>query len=320
MVFTPGLNVFIGKNSAGKTIFFKLIKMCCTSGTRFHKNSKDLIRRNADMAIGIFTLSDGSCGGLKIQKNLIQYLYRPEGASVFESSLNPIPQFIEKLGLIVDGDFILNVLDADQELLLVNSSPKTNFSLVKLIAFSEKLDALIVDSKDNSDSYEAIKREYESSIRIIDGKISMYEYTDVSLYERAISFCEIAIPLLQDCIELYKNLELLTFSTPLNISDLTNQFDILGDLLDLNANLDNLLYSRQPNESIIEWLDLLNSVSYLGTLLSQLHINRVLYFQNKLNNTLNILKTSGMIVNCPILGEVLYSEDQQCEVITNESG
>ena len=144
--FTPGLNVFVGDNSAGKSIAFKMIKLMSTWGTRLHKKVEFLVRRNEDFGIALFTLSDGSMGGVRFAKGLIQYLYQPAGAATYTVSTRPILEFLQRAGIIVDGNFILNLLDSDQELLLVNSNVKTNASLINLIAFNEDLDCLISNS------------------------------------------------------------------------------------------------------------------------------------------------------------------------------
>lgn len=57
--------------------------------------------------------------------------------------MSSFPEVLEKLGLIVDPDetsFVANIIDADQDLLLVNSKLKYNYNLVHLLVESPELE------------------------------------------------------------------------------------------------------------------------------------------------------------------------------------
>lgn len=188
--FAPGLNVIRGKNNAGKSIFFKVLKAAACVDYYSNDEKAELIRHGAEYAMGIYLFSDGSAAAVKIFPKHCTYHYTEVyGQEPFDASMRPNPIALRKLSLLVDQEekYIANILDLDQSLLLVSSNYKANHNLVKLITEHETLRQLIQNTKEKIDSENKNLMQLDDLVVQLDYRFRKYQHVDVSSYERAIA-------------------------------------------------------------------------------------------------------------------------------------
>lgn len=135
------LNVIEAPNSTGKSVLFKMLKITA-SPSYFDKVEREkLIRWGAQYASIIYAFDSGGAGAVKVYKEQPVYFYKRSGGG-WEQSLAPSPEMLKEAGLLADGDFIANIVDTDQDLLLVNPNLSSNYSLIRMLTYNEELENL----------------------------------------------------------------------------------------------------------------------------------------------------------------------------------
>ena len=140
---TDRINVIIADNGTGKSVFFKMLKITTNPNYISRAERKDLIRRHEECATILFKFDDGSIAATKVFQTYVLYMYKASDQEELKTAYEQFPEVLEKLGLIVDPDetsFVANIIDADQDLLLVNSKLKYNYNLVHLLVESPELE------------------------------------------------------------------------------------------------------------------------------------------------------------------------------------
>lgn len=140
---TDRINVIIADNGTGKSVFFKMLKITTNPNYFSRAERKDLIRRHEECATILFKFDDGSIAATKVFQTYVLYMYKASDQEELKTAYEQFPEVLEKLGLIVDPDetsFVANIIDADQDLLLVNSKLKYNYNLVHLLVESPELE------------------------------------------------------------------------------------------------------------------------------------------------------------------------------------
>jgi hypothetical protein len=324
--------------------------------------------------------SDGSCGGLLLRRpGFIQYVYRSSNEEPFEVAVAPIPVFMNKLGVIVEGgDFILNILDSTQELLLVNSSPKTNFNLVKLIAYDENLERICERSKSERIVYHELKNALESRLAGFRSVLELNEYVNTVSLEQSITVVEQLLPVTSVVLSIIKSAGELRFVSEfsaIRLDSVESLLDVLDFVVEFEQLVARLSAERKVNSEVVD--DLLFALdviaeaerSLLGlkysglkfTLSKQSIVDGVLRLtwtltqimsavkclrysrfisddvililpvidcldlvesgvgnlvieqgEDEARELLRELEESGLVVECPVKGSVVYCEESSC--------
>lgn len=212
---TDKLNVIIAENDTGKSIVFKMLKLAGCPKYYDKEYRRELIRHGADHASVGFEFDDGAAAVMNVFPERVIYLYQSPSGVQYQPSLEPPREFVEHLGLLADGDndFIANIIDADQDLLLVNSNLAYNFALIKLIVFNDDLDNL-------NEKIDTIVQEYQGYIRNVGSAAGVYEYQlknlayrDVNALEQAVDKATMACNSMYSFIGCYDVLERLSSGT-----------------------------------------------------------------------------------------------------------
>lgn len=106
------------------------------------RKRKKLIRWGYSNAQALYEFTDESIGGVVVYPTKVLYLYLPIGSKVWQKSYKPDPRMLENLGLIVsrNSNFIANVIDTDQSLLLVDAEAKSTYDFIKMLCNNAMLD------------------------------------------------------------------------------------------------------------------------------------------------------------------------------------
>lgn len=209
---TPGLNVIIGLNSAGKSVLFKVLKVAVGSELFKGNNLKHLISYGEKNAAAIFTFSDGSAGGFIADCKTIIYLYKNEYEKAYQKLSKPHPDFVRKMSIIMDEKtkFILNILDADQELLFVNSKESTNFSILSLISDNEQLEELMPYLEERFYNTKDYLSRTEYIRDMINSKLSVMEKVNIFDIKQKISIGDLLLPIAYQLFQLYGLVDKIT--------------------------------------------------------------------------------------------------------------
>jgi hypothetical protein len=130
----------------------------------------------------MFTFSDESSGGFLMSARSLQYLYGPPGATEILRLPEPHPHFIRNMSIVIDAGtgFVLNILDADQELLFVNSKESTNFTILKLVSSSDQLEQAIVDIDEQVEQIKAVRSKAANVSELVHRRLDSLETHDLA--------------------------------------------------------------------------------------------------------------------------------------------
>lgn len=263
---TDRINVIIADNGTGKSVFFKMLKITTNPNYFSRAERKDLIRRHEECATILFKFDDGSIAATKVFQTYVLYMYKASNQEELKTAYEQFPEVLEKLGLIVDPDetsFVANIIDADQDLLLVNSKLKYNYNLVHLLVESPELE--LVNERAHTALMNVLNplSSLSSRCETLERAIQDSTYYDVAERELELDRVEKMKDFLFDLIPVAESLHSIQEAS-------RNYIDVDGikkllDLLDLLENIDlsQVAVTDKPAD-IAEHLKLLKSLSAIN--------------------------------------------------------
>lgn len=311
---TPGLNVIIGLNSAGKSVLFKVLKMAVGAELFKGNNLKHLISYGEKNAAAIFSFSDGSAGGFIADYKTIIYLYKEENMEVYEKLVKPHPDFMRKMSVIMDEKtkFILNILDADQELLFVNSKESTNFSILSLISDNEQLETLIpyLDEKFcNTKDYLARTTYLHDMIK---SKLSAMEKINIFDIKQKISISESILPLINNLFHLYDLIDKINYVNDIDFDFCDKILEVFRFLKMLEGSVLNLHSIKDIDFCYISvLLQNLNDISVLQKKIKNYSRNTLLLLdlQRDMHSIADSMQQDTSCIDCAVKGKVYFFEN-----------
>lgn len=209
--FSSGLNIFrADKNSAGKSVFFKMIKAVgCPSYYHTEEKRKQLIKHGAEYASSLYMFSDNSAGMVRVYPKQIIYYYTDNVTNGFTAYAEPPEEFVNALSLITNSmnNFIANMLDMDQDLLFVRSDSKTNNDLVELLTYNEQLDRMQNLTTEKIKQYREHSKYLEDTIDRLEAKLMRFKHVDTYDLKQRIKTVEAGIEVYENLIEVSRELE-----------------------------------------------------------------------------------------------------------------
>lgn len=263
---TDRINVIIADNGTGKSVFFKMLKITTNPNYFSRAERKDLIRRHEECATILFKFDDGSIAATKVFQTYVLYMYKASNQEGLKTAYEQFPEVLEKLGLIVDPDetsFVANIIDADQDLLLVNSKLKYNYNLVHLLVESPELE--LVNERAHTALMNVLNplSSLSSRCETLERAIQDSTYYDVAERELELDRVEKMKDFLFDLIPVAENLHSMQ-EVSRNYIDVNSIKKLLG-LLDLleSVDLSQVVVTDKP-ANIAEHLKLLKSLSAIN--------------------------------------------------------
>ena len=263
---TDRINVIIADNGTGKSVFFKMLKITTNPNYFSRAERKDLIRRHEECATILFKFDDGSIAATKVFQTYVLYMYKASNQEGLKTAYEQFPEVLEKLGLIVDPDetsFVANIIDADQDLLLVNSKLKYNYNLVHLLVESPELE--LVNERAHTALMNVLNplSSLSSRCETLERAIQDSTYYDVAERELELDRVEKMKDFLLDLIPVAENLHSMQ-EVSRNYIDVDGIKKLLG-LLDLLESIDlsQVVVTDKP-ANIAEHLKLLKSLSAIN--------------------------------------------------------
>lgn len=263
---TDRINVIIADNGTGKSVFFKMLKITTNPNYFSRAERKDLIRRHEECATILFKFDDGSIAATKVFQTYVLYMHKASNQEGLKTAYEQFPEVLEKLGLIVDPDetsFVANIIDADQDLLLVNSKLKYNYNLVHLLVESQELE--LVNERAHTALMNVLNplSSLSSRCETLERAIQDSTYYDVAERELELDRVEKMKDFLFDLIPVAENLHSMQ-EVSRNYIDVNGIKKLLG-LLDLLESIDlsQVVVTDKP-ANIAEHLKLLKSLSAIN--------------------------------------------------------
>lgn len=231
---TDRLNVFVADNSTGKSVFFRMLSITAFPGKCSKEDRLNIIRRGSQFAQILYMFSDGSYGGVRVYPDRVIYYYTPDKNTKMTPSLEPGPEFISKLGLILDNNsgFVANLIDMDQNLLLVNSSPKGDSNILQMLTANEALDRMIEDTAEKKKVFEQYEDRLKDVVYSYSKSIDGYSYVDTNSLEANIELCENVFDTLYKLAPISDDVEALACSSEHRL-DYDRLLGVTGTLIKL---------------------------------------------------------------------------------------
>lgn len=257
---TDKLNVIAAENDTGKSVLFKILKLAgCPK--YFDKEERiSLIHYDAPYAMVLFEFTDGGMALMKILPEKVIYAYREAGEKDATAYLEPPKRMLEQLGLLsdVNGKFVANIIDSDQDLLLVDPNVSYSTDLIHMLVFNEDMDRLrdVVDTLlDEFKEYELRTYNY---LEILNRQLRTLKYQDVSSMEEMLESAEVYNRVLFQSIDAYELLRPFA-SDAMNVTKLSHLIsteEILEDLEELHDLINQVQPVKElPPVSILDCLD-----------------------------------------------------------------
>lgn len=231
---TDRLNVFVADNSTGKSVFFRMLAITAFPGKCSKEDRLNIIRRGSQFAQILYMFSDGSYGGVRVYPDRVIYYYTPDKNTKMTPSLEPGSEFISKLGLILDNNsgFVANLIDMDQNLLLVNSSPKGDSNILQMLTANETLDRMIESTAEKKKVFEQYEDRLKDVVYSYSKSIDGYSYVDTNSLEANIELCESVFDTLYKLAPISDDVEALACSSEHRL-DYDRLLGITGTLIKL---------------------------------------------------------------------------------------
>lgn len=186
LLATDRLNVIKADNDTGKSVLFKMLKLvgCPKYYTRAER--RDLIRRGAQFAAIMFEFTDDTLGMMRVYSDTVVYYFTEgPGAEVVAYS-EPPTELLDHVGLLSDvsGDFVANLIDSDQSLLLVDPKVRYNVDLIHMMTSDENLDLLTERVHDLLPRFKNYLSNAYCTADTLEAQLNSIDYVDIKGLEQ----------------------------------------------------------------------------------------------------------------------------------------
>lgn len=273
---TDRLNVFVADNSTGKSVFFRMLSITAFPNKCSREDRLNIIRRGSQFAQILYMFSDGSYGGVRVLPDRVIYYYTPNENTRMTQTVEPHPELIAKLGLILDNNsgFVANLIDMDQNLLLVNSNQKSDSNILQMLTGNETIDRMIESTSDKKKVFEQYEDRLKDVIYSYSKSIDGYEYTDTNALELNIEQCECMFDTLYKLLPIDE--ELVAFAANMtDYVDYDRLLSITNTLIQLEGLARELCSMQQPrkfNDKLLCYVQICIKAEQLRDSIANLHI------------------------------------------------
>lgn len=205
--FAPNkINVLAANNGVGKSVFFKMLKATLLPRSLSEQDRFDLIRHGCEYAQITYLFSDGAWGLCRIYLKSIVYNYAAPGAERPLASYDVPEELINHLNVLMDvsSNFITNIIDTKQNLLLVDSNLKSNYQLLKLIACDDTLQDLLEKLPMKIEDAKKLNTKLSAKVDYIRQRFDSLSYVDEAELRYQIQSLESKTDVLYKAVDCYK--------------------------------------------------------------------------------------------------------------------
>lgn len=340
-------NILIADNNVGKSVVFKMLKITVFPKIYTAEERRDLIRYDAECAILTCLFDDDAIGMTLVFRDRVLYRFKRVEDTGFVT-YSEFPEIYREHLSIIKSDksnnFIVNIIDTDQDINLVNTKSAGNVEILKLLAEEPTLSEVLI--KINNATVPL--KETEKQLRIqkinLEHSLEGYTYTDVDALEADISKGDQLLKILEILLKLYDLIDKISgyitdycdYGSLLQMIEIMQRLQLVYEKLP-SCNFDDTDYkyiiatvetlsvlfniSEKLNKVEYESLDLDSIALVLETLQINCDLSQKLQTLTEVQQRLltssaeaqeikKQIDNSGFVIQCPIKGEVLYLNDK----------
>ena len=283
--FTDGLNIIVGDNSYGKSIFMKMLRITAFPNLSDKDDRHDFIRYGKSKAEIHYWFSDQTDAIVEIYDNQVIYRMRDVSSSEFYVTSNePFGRLLSNLSFIMDIDsgFIANVMNGAKDLFFVDSNAQVNERLQRAACTSEELESLKAIVSERISEYTERERTSRDLYFRYQLEQASFTYKDVRQDEIMLEIYSDIMGVLNVVLEVEANMRLMSDYTGkleyciddllygLGVIEKINQIDGLVDTSHFEAN--ELAYAGMSNV-----FDLFENINAVKTV-SEVDYDSLLYY------------------------------------------
>lgn len=342
--FTNGLNVIRADNNTGKSVIFKCLRATANPSGLDRDDRKDFIRRKCEYAEITYLFSDNSAGVVRIFLDKTIYFFSHDVTKQqFHSQQDePHESLINRLSFILDREngYVANILDDEQPLLLVKSSNKANYNLVKILTEHPQLSRLIEIFKLKFPEYRGELSHIRGAKNRLEYKLNNSRYVDeeslsysINTGEEFLEVFDILINILKLTYEINSNIvsdapwnelyEVSNAFTKLNETVKDIDLDITSidnDLIELGNFLPNLNLDLKPElpKDIVDSFTLIDTLVETASEIKEWGKDISLDELEQMELVSNVVTTSCNLFNSLTKQEKILSQIEELEKIDFE--
>lgn len=321
--FTDGINVIVGPNGAGKTALFNCVRVALKGKNLTKDDRLDVIHKGCDSASIYFLFSDSSCYNVFINKSDCIYYYCED----LNASSNFIVQdglpndLVEKLGSLVQGDLICNMINMEQEKFLVDTNSSDNYGVISFLINNENLDRLV----ENLENYripcmKKLNKDLTSKKQVYENLLNEFKYTNLSELKNKAKESDDILSNLEGLLNANEILESVTEFTlvPKEVEESIESIELLDESLGLMNNLIDFKSVDDNLTSIINDCKFVDSiVSNFNSLIELKDVSKA----KKLFNEVSSLDSAlGAVIEVLSKGDIQTNIDYFKEQLNEEVG
>ena len=242
ITLVDGLNAIRSEhNNVGKSVVMKLLRLA-TCPTALPKSEREsLIRVGAEYGEVHYGFSDGSAGIVRVFKQRVIYLYTDDinSGDFIQTEGKPHPKLVDKLGIIVDVErgFLANFIDSEQPMLLVDSDPRLNYNLARVLTEHQTLNRLTENFREKIPVYKRHLVSIEGKVDRLENNKQGLTYVDVDKMSKDLEDKEIILDSFLKVIDLLELVEEVENNLENDIETNLEPLKTLGDFLIENEDL-----------------------------------------------------------------------------------
>lgn len=200
------LNVIIADNNVGKSVIFKMLKITATPKAYNREYLKDIIRHGCDYARVAYSFSNGDLAVVNVTLKGVTFHYRSNGSKDFMIYNEPPEKLLKNLGFLIYDNFVVNVIDTDQDLFLVSSDGSCDAKILHHMTTDKQLEELQDKVVENKKIYSEVLDDLEEILYAKRSVLRSVEYVDVESLSDKINKSERLIVLIEQLISMHKYL------------------------------------------------------------------------------------------------------------------
>lgn len=207
---TDKVNILRAPNNTGKSVLFKMLRVVAYPNYYNKKERKDLIRWGADFAQIAFAFTSRAVCLVNVYPDKNIYLWREPDTTEFVQSLEPPQKLIDELSLVLGTrhQYIANIIDKEQELILVNSKAQDDYDLISLITQNEDLELLKQRIPQLYSEYRSYTTMAVAKLNTLEYQLKQVQYVDIDAATAKLERDELLLSTMYSLIDLYDILEI----------------------------------------------------------------------------------------------------------------
>lgn len=262
-----GLNVVVADNGVGKSVIFKSITASILPDSLSSEDREDYIRHDADFAQVMYFFNDNTAYIINVSRYENSYYFIDDVANPKNELLGSKPpqDLMDRLGVVLRGNYIGNLINMQQDLFLVESDASSDRSIINLLMCNENLDTLIYELENiKLPTCKDIVKQLTYKKNGIDATLKMYNFKDVGVSESNLEVAEELISGVEPLVVFESKLEGISKERPLPgyLNNLIDSLEII------NKFADKLSCINEPQTNLVELkgtTDLLESLIKIKT-------------------------------------------------------